>query len=102
MIRRPPRSTLFPYTPLFRSLHVERRVHRRDLAPRDGGELDPVPERQLPVGVPPRRHLGAQAGELFVSDRESTRLDSRHDQISDARFFFKKKKNNQYICAVTH
>src|SRR5437660_6520640 len=69
MIRRPPRSTLFPYTTLFRSLQPERSVPRRvrDLAPRIEGILD---------------------GE----DRKSTRLNSSHVAISYAVFCLKKKK----------
>src|SRR2546427_7668760 len=86
MIRRPPRSTLFPYTTLFRSLSQRHlRGHRRvpvaeqavadravDLEPR------PAPEQQL-------------AGERD-GDRKSTRLNSSHSQISYAVFCLKKKK----------
>src|SRR2546427_5965477 len=94
MIRRPPRSTLFPYTTLFRS-------------------------RAAPVGVVARghivaalRHFGAQGGNQFIEkqcmgheqafsgspacgsarDRKSTRLNSSHSQISYAVFCLKKKK----------
>src|SRR5216683_4259301 len=68
MIRRPPRSTLFPYTTLFRS-------------------PPPVP-RPAPRGARPLRCRGG--------DRKSTRLNSSHDQISYAVFCLKKKtkKNN--------
>src|SRR6266581_3974354 len=67
MIRRPPRSTLFPYTTLFRSLLLDRGVqgvHRRPVQP-DGTE-----------------------------DRKSTRLNSSHPSISYAVFCLKKKKEN--------
>src|SRR2546430_7840082 len=84
MIRRPPRSTLFPYTTLFRSV---------------GNEIDddvnPAPVR-----------FSHQIPEIFVSpvpridvviidhiDRKSTRLNSSHSQISYAVFCLKKKKN---------
>src|SRR2546430_9330599 len=69
MIRRPPRSTLFPYTTLFRSRPA---VHR---APDDA----PRP-RASPGRVPPR-----------PEDRKSTRLNSSHSQISYAVFCLKKK-----------
>src|SRR5206468_8066999 len=69
MIRRPPRSTLFPYTTLFRSLPVSGRV--RHIARR--------------VEHAHRRHRRLQ-------DRKSTRLNSSHDQISYAVFCLKKKK----------
>src|SRR5258708_12599596 len=72
MIRRPPRSTLFPYTTLFRSLHYRR-----------GREKDPPGSR--------RRSLGdTQEG----IDRKSTRLNSSHQIISYAVFCLKKKKKN--------
>src|SRR6266542_6257519 len=68
MIRRPPRSTLFPYTTLFRSP-----------GPRAGGEGR-------------RGAVGALAG---PGDRKSTRLNSSHGSISYAVFCLKKKKNHQ-------
>src|SRR6478735_8195846 len=70
MIRRPPRSTLFPYTTLFRSCRPD--LHHR-LAP---GERPDEPERQ---------------------DRKSTRLNSSHLVISYAVFCLKKKKPSQSI-----
>src|SRR5947207_7667613 len=77
MIRRPPRSTLFPYTTLFRS-----RFHRYE-----GYSLAQI---AFPVRV--LRQLGA--GTLIVSkDRKSTRLNSSHTVISYAVFCLKKKKN---------
>src|SRR2546430_15168965 len=73
MIRRPPRSTLFPYTTLFRSYVVDlRRAARRD--------KDKCRENKEKVI------------ENFVEDRKSTRLNSSHSQISYAVFFLKKKK----------
>src|SRR2546430_10354507 len=95
MIRRPPRSTLFPYTPLFRSgderaaahRDGDRRAHDGDprgdekLKPRDGAKLRPV------------------GG---FGDRKSTRLNSSHSQISYAVFCLKKKKKEnccvQLVC----
>src|SRR2546427_6818832 len=83
MIRRPPRSTLFPYTTLFRS--------QPDHA-RDGTDVDDVART-----LPPH---GWQRGHIIniSSDRKSTRLNSSHSQISYAVFCLKKKKkkkNNQ-------
>src|SRR3712207_7902791 len=85
MIRRPPRSTLFPYTTLFRSV-----VGRRDGGAADGPVHDleavAVAEQRRP-----RRHaLGAQPGADRI-DRKSTRLNSSHANISYAVFCLKKK-----------
>src|SRR2546422_2234501 len=80
MIRRPPRSTLFPYTTLFRSLLPERHLVRL-------GQQHPR------VGV-----LGEALGRVLRSgdgDRKSTRLNSSHGYISYAVFCLKKKKNPQ-------
>src|SRR2546429_2483221 len=81
MIRRPPRSTLFPYTTLFRS---------------------PEDDRASPRLDPSRRHVrggGRFAGGHAVvhRDRKSTRLNSSHGYISYAVFCLKKKKKN---CAL--
>src|SRR5256886_13288394 len=82
MIRRPPRSTLFPYTTLFRS------QARSDWAP--------DPQHPLPKFSPPRRvpHGVTLIGRLFEEDRKSTRLNSSHSQISYAVFCLKKKKKH--------
>src|SRR3712207_8874172 len=90
MIRRPPRSTLFPYTTLFRS---RRRggLRRGDLR---GGRACPAPEgeaREYESGG--RRGRPRQPGSL---DRESTRLKSSHANISFAVFLFEKKKNTNH------
>src|SRR2546429_5984448 len=96
MIRRPPRSTLFPYTTLFRSL--------TDAAP-DAPDVANVPD----VGVPgarmpeePRstegagtRGTGDRGRASLVPDRKSTRLNSSHGYISYAVFCLKKKKKSQ-------
>src|SRR2546422_3306267 len=88
MIRRPPRSTLFPYTTLFRS---RRRVRPGVRAPRLAEVLDREP-RHL-VRLLPRR--GARPVERLDqdADRKSTRLNSSHGYISYAVFCLKKKKN---------
>src|SRR6266550_7054500 len=83
MIRRPPRSTLFPYTTLFRSR-----------APRcRGGTPHPSPSRGSP-GPRPRAGIRPPAP---ARDRKSTRLNSSHGYISYAVFCLKKKKNTQTI-----
>src|SRR3712207_8369960 len=82
MIRRPPRSTLFPYTTLFRSRAV--RAARR----RDARVLHGLPQ-------PRRRDAADGAGRgVCVRDRKSTRLNSSHANISYAVFCLKKKKGN--------
>src|SRR3712207_7737743 len=102
MIRRPPRSTLFPYPTLFRSarlvvefaVQVEPREQRpRVEKPRlGGGEL--YRERQPRQAPADRRHRG---GVLLCQhkgrDRKSTRLNSSHANISYAVFCLKKKKH---------
>src|SRR2546426_5080052 len=93
MIRRPPRSTLFPYTTLFRSREslLSGRRERRAVVPRRR-------LRSVHRGGPPR----AQARRAFghsPEDRKSTRLNSSHLVISYAVFCLKKKKNETKICA---
>src|SRR3712207_6849625 len=95
MIRRPPRSTLFPYTTLFRSPEA-------DLEPRalvrepEGHELVPARRRGVgaPVGRPPEPVGDRPRGDPGVpatQDRKSTRLNSSHANISYAVFCLKKK-----------
>src|SRR2546430_8752732 len=88
MIRRPPRSTLFPYTTLFRSLARELHVWREFLQAPAGG--DPSPR----AGAARRRALVRGPGREVrdSQDRKSTRLNSSHSQISYAVFCLKKKK----------
>src|SRR2546430_3258282 len=89
MIRRPPRSTLFPYTTLFRSPSV-------------GAGLLAAPEgRDQGGGDDTRRSFREDAclrhpdrGDVPDRDRKSTRLNSSHSQISYAVFCLKKKKKN--------
>src|SRR2546430_12134406 len=82
MIRRPPRSTLFPYTTLFRSRAEPGRLHEDARRAVCGTEADAL------VGRQSRRGRGA-AG--HGEDRKSTRLNSSHSQISYAVFCLKKK-----------
>src|SRR5256885_12677163 len=82
MIRRPPRSTLFPYTTLFRS---ERRGQRRPAVP-GGAEHHPL------LGHGRVRAAGGVRHHRAPRDRKSTRLNSSHLVISYAVFCLKKKK----------
>src|SRR5688572_31375146 len=87
MIRRPPRSTLFPYTTLFRSWHHRLRAAGaggRPRAARGRGMIGPAWRES--------RLLLAEAGLPAAADRKSTRLNSSHSQISYAVFCLKKKK----------
>src|SRR5688572_30922158 len=84
MIRRPPRSTLFPYTTLFRSI-----LRLRELdAAIEHVSLAAVRGRDRAGPFPADRDRGHQG----VRDRKSTRLNSSHSQISYAVFCLKKKK----------
>src|SRR5689334_24438735 len=89
MIRRPPRSTLFPYTTLFRSHNTPRRSDNRPAAARPAqnearGKTSPR--------APASRRVDAA---LDASDRKSTRLNSSHSSISYAVFCLKKKKKKK-------
>src|SRR5687768_17941198 len=101
MLRRPPRSTLFPYTTLFRSEVPELIGGSADLAPStltliDGGgsvEAGEYAGRNLHFGI--REHgMGAVVNGLTLTglDRKSTRLNSSHGYISYAVFCLKKKR----------
>src|SRR3712207_8374466 len=98
MIRRPPRSTLFPYTTLFRSLgHPAQRTRRRGPELRCAGH-PPRPELLGLGGVPEARQGGGCAWlRRRTGDRKSTRLNSSHANISYAVFCLKKKKMNHTI-----
>src|SRR3712207_8569328 len=96
MIRRPPRSTLFPYTTLFRSLaRPVALVHAADLRHRLMGlvdEADEVLGEVVDEAVRPRSRRPPVQDARVVLDRKSTRLNSSHANISYAVFCLKKKK----------
>src|SRR3712207_7397379 len=101
MIRRPPRSTLFPYTTLFRSRH------RPAGRPQPRGRL-PAPARLEGARVHARLHrraapVGDQPprGGRARADRKSTRLNSSHANISYAVFCLKKKNNNNAVVTLS-
>src|SRR3712207_8354864 len=99
MIRRPPRSTLFPYTTLFRSA---REVHQLedqrddDLQDLTGEDHDAGQRNPELLDHPYERGDGVQQV-LQREDRKSTRLNSSHANISYAVFCLKKKKYRKYI-----
>src|SRR2546430_11099767 len=88
MIRRPPRSTLFPYTTLFRSKYAE------DLASFERDHIAPVLSAcdAGDLGAFERAHARAVDAANELQDRKSTRLNSSHSQISYAVFCLKKKR----------
>src|SRR5258707_4939181 len=96
MIRRPPRSTLFPYTTLFRSLLVRPRVDFVELDLVDLLALDQVGLTRI-VDLDLLQHLANDAG-----DRKSTRLNSSHANISYAVFCLKKKKKRSQKMTTMH
>src|SRR5690242_21154809 len=81
MIRRPPRSTLFPYTTLFRSLQFARR-------------------RSVRCQLGRRQHVVKNHGNGFSRDRKSTRLNSSHMSISYAVFCLKKKNTISFVHVI--
>src|SRR5258708_24705029 len=106
MIRRPPRSTLFPYTTLFRSISIQRGFWQERL------NAQTVP-RTVPEKGKSRHHVHSTSGrkpfwqirfrQPRAEDRKSTRLNSSHQIISYAVFCLKKKKkinriNNTVSC----
>src|SRR3712207_7511729 len=95
MIRRPPRSTLFPYTTLFRSHHHARVARPRRRVGARGVREDQGAVRGLGVRGRPAvaQGVGPGLGDGGVrQDRKSTRLNSSHANISYAVFCLKKKK----------
>src|SRR2546428_9023239 len=94
MIRRPPRSTLFPYTTLFRS-HAQVYLRQADLAAFLLGDTNIAGPRNLETSTP---SMAKQEG----GDRKSTRLNSSHDQISYAVFCLQKKPTSPSPPSLPH
>src|SRR5258707_9394045 len=89
MIRRPPRSTLFPYTTLFRSVHgIPGPRHLRD------GDVVTLDLAMSLDGYCADTAITVGLGKISPIDRKSTRLNSSHANISYAVFCLKKKKKN--------
>src|SRR2546422_2191857 len=97
MIRRPPRSTLFPYTTLFRSAITNTRGREETVRACFGSSVVTVPYRRpgfrLSQEVAEAYRADA-SGLVLMKDRKSTRLNSSHGYISYAVFCLKKKKTN--------
>src|SRR5690349_24040580 len=98
MVRQPPRSTLFPYTTLFRSSGIDAKD------PAQAAKVRKVFEAANRLGMPITAHLwtvdrsyGKADAEAFLAniDRKSTRLNSSHVETSYAVFCLKKKKQQQ-------
>src|SRR2546430_12663045 len=85
MIRRPPRSTLFPYTTLFRSVGKYKKATEYSLVKEDGRTVIRASANASASGL-------SQDVRVDTRDRKSTRLNSSHSQISYAVFCLKKKK----------
>src|SRR2546427_3993342 len=102
MIRRPPRSTLFPYTTLFRSdeghhitcpkIFIECKNYNEDI---ENPEFSQIHDRLNPI----RGQFGMIVN---LRDRKSTRLNSSHSQISYAVFCLKKKKKTKKEIVIRH
>src|SRR3712207_8478118 len=99
MIRRPPRSTLFPYTTLFRSefLQADRLIVREDREEQTILSIRSVADAPLALAILIQEDLVSN-----FKDRKSTRLNSSHANISYAVFCLKKKKtsNHSYVIPV--
>src|SRR3712207_7455964 len=89
MIRRPPRSTLFPYTTLFRSKAIRKRLEVIERMIEDG-RITIVNSGQA-RGTIGQDNINGQENNILSADRKSTRLNSSHANISYAVFCLKKK-----------
>src|SRR2546426_6595359 len=101
MIRRPPRSTLFPYTTLFRSNAWRKELHenKEELIAAMDREVSKIPGViwgfSQPIADNMEEAESGVKGQLAVKDRKSTRLNSSHLVISYAVFCLKKKKKHK-------
>src|SRR2546422_1144535 len=97
MIRRPPRSTLFPYTTLFRSLQPHEPIVGEGVFKHESG----IHTAAIAIHPAIYQFIAEEAvgGEqrFVFGDRKSTRLNSSHGYISYAVFCLKKKKNDIYV-----
>src|SRR2546422_3025469 len=91
MIRRPPRSTLFPYTTLFRSIYGSKGVNGVVIIRTKRGRAG-TPRANL------TQRVGFSELQRGPGDRKSTRLNSSHGYISYAVFCLKKKKKDDIVC----
>src|SRR2546430_11373410 len=98
MIRRPPRSTLFPYTTLFRSKEIQGKIEAEEQQQKEETPMIGSDEeiRRIVLARHELREITPE--EIKELDRKSTRLNSSHSQISYAVFCLKKKKVR---CVIT-
>src|SRR3712207_7073892 len=101
MIRRPPRSTLFPYTTLFRSRDPRpaRKLFQTRLG-QEGVQRVAVNLQVRRAGPLVLQHDARRGEARLVLDRKSTRLNSSHANISYAVFCLTKKKTQPYACCI--
>src|SRR3712207_8281521 len=98
MIRRPPRSTLFPYTTLFRSPFARAKVVA---GLQSAAKARPVPDEALEqLAADVEEEMRLEGTEVTTEDRKSTRLNSSHANISYAVFCLKKKNYNRFACST--
>src|SRR2546426_5263485 len=99
MIRRPPRSTLFPYTTLFRSLEQPFRICVRPcfIKIRENANIGLNEELSKPLKILNMKNVLFELARISALDRKSTRLNSSHLVISYAVFCLKKKKKKLVI-----
>src|SRR5437868_9762412 len=99
MLRRPPRSTLFPYTTLFRSLEF----FGAGLTSTSGSVQKSLTQRLFEARLGVVAGLDARLGpDVPLPDRKSTRLNSSHVSISYAVFCLKKKKQHHHAAVLRH
>src|SRR5438034_4546232 len=96
MLRRPPRSTLFPYTTLFRSSAPAARGGRRQARPRAASRTSSSGRVSDGGAMERQRVIAYFMHEAEREDRKSTRLNSSHTVISYAVFCLKKKKKEEH------
>src|SRR3712207_7200489 len=102
MIRRPPRSTLFPYTTLFRSA-VRRHVNpAREVAQQERTETGDEQHDERGGPAAGAAAVAPEDGEEAEEDRKSTRLNSSHANISYAVFCLKKNRQSPYNLDARH
>src|SRR3712207_7874074 len=100
MIRRPPRSTLFPYTTLFRSPELELALHHIVHGEQRFDYFAPLRAGDVVSATLTIDKVRIRAGSEII-DRKSTRLNSSHANISYAVFCLKKKKN-PHLARITY
>src|SRR5438874_3225012 len=98
MIRRPPRSTLFPYTTLFRSRSDDSHVQSQEFQI-DYNVFEPF-DRLIDIELRGKTVQVPENNSLLRGDRKSTRLNSSHVEISYAVFCLKKKKTETSSCKI--